>query len=75
MTTTGIEQTPRSLGQISEDDAPSSSHSTPLPSTDGQSPLAHRWVENTFNIIKEIRLIGSLAASVILFAAGVGIEN
>jgi hypothetical protein len=46
-----------------------------LPSTDGYRPLAHRWVENTFNVIKEVRLIGSLAASVVVFAAGGGIEN
>jgi hypothetical protein len=40
-----------------EDSAPSSPHSTLLPSTDGYSPLARRWVENTFNIINDIRLI------------------
>jgi hypothetical protein len=32
-------------------------HSTLLRPTDGSSPLAHRWVENIINIIKDIRLI------------------
>src|SRR5215472_3769514 len=48
--------------QISKDNAPSLPHSTLLPSTDGYSPLAGRWVENTLNIIKEIRLIDDMQA-------------
>jgi hypothetical protein len=43
LTAMGIEQTPRPLYQISEDNSPSLSHSTLMPWTDGNSPLAHRW--------------------------------